>query len=285
MPDAGKEVLLRTRILVLTLATALLAALAIVPAAYALKVSVRAEGAASQVMPTSAITMSAQRQAVTDTVGHSYTNTDVATATAANALYWATQQCGVTWDFGVSAYGLFINSIAGLAADPTTFVNWWEFTVNGFAPPLGAGSLPAMAGDSYVFFQNPDAGYPAHGGKLLVTRVSAAVVKKGHALKITVLGDDLAKVNSAADAKRFGVTAIEKPAKFKAVDAATLHVGNRVYALTGSSLTIKNLPIGTFAIWTEKAMDANFVYARSVKTTVRVVKQVKKTKQIKQAKR
>ena len=265
---------MRTRTTVLTLATALLAALAIVPAAYALtlKVSVRAEGADYQVIPTSAITMSAKSQAVTDTAGHSYKNNDVATATAVNALYWATDQCGVAWDFGVGSYGLFINSIAGLAADPTTFANWWEFTVNGFAPSLGAGSLPAEAGDSYVFFQNPDAGYPALGGKLLVLRVSSAVVKKGHALKITVLGDDLAKVNSAADAKRFGVTAIEKPAHFKAVSAATLHVGNRVYALTGSSLTIKNLPVGTSAIWAEKAMDTSFVYARSVKTTVRVVK-------------
>ena len=262
---------MRTRTTVLTLATALLAALAIVPTAYALEVSVRAEGADYQVIPTSAITMSAKSQAVTDTAGHSYKNNDVTTATAANALYWATEQCGVAWDFGVGSYGLFINSIAGLAADPTTFANWWEFTVNGFAPSLGVGSLPAETGDSYVLFQNLDAGYPAHGGKLLVLRVSSAVVKKGHALKITVLGDDLAKANSAADAKRFGVTAIEKAAHFKAVDAATLHVGNRVYALTGSTLTIKNLPVGIFPIWAEKAMDASFVYARSVKTTVRIV--------------
>ena len=90
-------------------------------------------------------------------------------------------------------------------------------------------------------------------------------------MKITLVGDDLAKANSAADAKRFGATKIETPAQFKAVAGATLHVGNRVYTLTGSSVTIKDLPIGTFAVWTEKAMDASWVYARSVKTIVRVI--------------
>ena len=262
---------MRTRSLVLALAAALLVALAIAPAAYALRTSVRAEGTTYQVMPTTVIDMSAKRQAVTDTTGHSYTNKGVPTATAANAVYWATQKRGVTWDFSVSSYGLFINSIGGLSADPTTFANWWEVTVNGFAPSLGVGSLPAKAGDRYVLFQNPDAGYPPHGGKLLVVRVSALVLKKGRALKIKVVGDDLAKANSAADAKRFGATTIETPAHFRTVARATLHVGNRVYALTGSSVTIKNLPVGTFALWAEKAMGTSWVYVHSVKTIVRVV--------------
>jgi hypothetical protein len=262
---------MRTRTLVLALAVALLAALAFAPSASALRTSVRAEGATFQVMPTTIVTMPAQRQAVTDTAGHSFTNTDISGATAANALYWATQQRGVTWDFGVSSFGLFINAIGGQSADPTTFADWWEVTVNGFAPALGVGSLPAKAGDHYVLFQNPDAGYPPHGGQLLVVRVSALAVKKGRALKITVVGDDLAKVNSAADAKRFGATKIETPAQFKAIAGATLHVGNRVFALTGSSVTIKDLPVGSFAVWAEKAMDASFVYARSTKTIVHVV--------------
>jgi len=261
----------RTRTFVLALAVALLAALAIAPAANALKASVRAEGTTYQVVPTTIVTMSAQRQAVTDTAGHSYTNAEVNAATAANALYWATERRGITWDFGVGSFGLFINSIGGLSADSTTFANWWEVTVNGFAPPIGVGSLPAKAGDSYVLFQNPDAGYPPHGGKLLLVRVSAAAVKKGRVLRITVVGDDLAKVNGAADATRFGATAIETPAQFRTVDGATLHVGNRVYALTGSSLIIKNLPVGTFAVWAEKGMDATWVYARSAKTIVKVV--------------
>ena len=263
---------MRTRTLVLALAAALLVALAVAPAAYALKVSVRAEGATYQVMPTTVVDMSAKRQAVTDTAGLSYTNTDISSATAANALYWATQQRGVTWDFGVSSYGLFLNSIGGQAGESVApYADWWEFTVNGFAPSVGLGSLPAKAGDSYVLFQNPDgSGYrwrrQAAGGP----RVGPEI-KKGRALKITVVGDDLAKANSAADAKRFGTTKIETPAQFKAVAGATLHVGNRVYALTGSSVTIKDLPVGTFAVWAEKAMDTSFVYVRSVKTIVRVV--------------
>ena len=262
---------MRTRSLVLAIAAALLVALVAAPAAYALRTSVRAEGATFQVMPTTIVTMPAQRQAVTDTAGHTFTNTQLPGATAADALYWATQQRGVTWDFGVASFGLFINSIGGQSADATTFADWWEVTVNGFAPSLGVGGLPAKAGDRYVLFQNPDAGYPPHGGRLLVLRVSALVVKKGRALKIAVVGDDLAKANSAADAKRFGVTKIETPAQFQAVAGATLHVGNRVYALSGSSVTIKDLPVGAFALWAEKAMDASWVYARSVKTIVHVI--------------
>jgi hypothetical protein len=261
---------MRTRTLVLAAAVALLAALAFAPPASALRTSVRAEGATFQVLPTTVVIMPSKRQAVTDTAGHAYTNSEIATATAANAVYWATHRRGVTWDFGVSSFGLFINSIGGLSADPSTFADWWEVTVNGFAPPVGVGGLPAVAGDRYVLFQNPDAGYPAHGGKLLVARVSAHRIKKGRALRIAVVGDDLAKANSAADARRFGATTIETPARFKAVAEATLHVGNRVYALTGSTATIRNLPVGSFAVWVEKAMDASWVYARSVKTIVRV---------------
>jgi hypothetical protein len=261
---------MRTRVLVATIAAAALLALAAAPAASALRVTVRAEGTDRHVIPTTVVNMPATRAVVSDTAGNRYLYNDASSATAANALYWATELRGVPWVFSVSPLGLFIDSIDGLASDPSTYANWWEFTVNGFASNVGAGDLLAKAGDSYVFFQNPSSDM-LHGAKLLVVRFAPGrSIKAGRAVRITVVGDDLAKADSAADARRFHATQIETPAHFKPVSGATLHVGNRVYELRGSSILIKGLRVGRHAVWAEKAMDATWVYAPSAITLVNV---------------
>ena len=253
---------MRTRTFVLALAAALLVLLAAAPAAYALKVSVRAEGATFQVMPTTVVDHVRQaagrhrhRRPFLHEHGRPHGHSGQCSVLG-NASSGASRGTSAS-----SSYGLFLNSIGGLGGRVRRPIRRLVGVHRQRVRPVRGSrqGCPARAGDSYVFFQNPD-GSGTLGGKLLVVRVSALVIKKGRALKITVVGDDLAKANSAADAKRFGTTEIETPAQFAAVDGATLHVGNRVYALTGSSVTIKDLPVGTFAVWAEKAMDTSFVY-------------------------
>ncbi len=233
-------------------------------AAHAVTSSVRVEGATHLLLPTT--TVSESGGTYVDTSGESYKTSG---PTAFGALAVALRRAALPWDFGVSSFGVFVNSIAGQTMAPD-YSNWWEFTVNGFTPPVGMADLSTEDGDRYVLFQNPDAGYPPHGGKLLVVRPDRRVVAPGQRLTLTVLGDDLAKVNSAADAARFDATEVETPAQFQPVTGAQLHVGSRVYDLTGSSLTLDDLPAGTYGVWADKAMDDSWVYARAQVTLVDV---------------
>jgi hypothetical protein len=255
---------MRTRTVVVAMALALLAALVAAPAALAARTTVRVEGAAARILGVTAV--SENGGTYKDTGGDAYTSTQ---ATPFGALALALARGGLPWDFGVASFGVFVNSIDGQAMAPD-YKNWWEFSVDGYAPPVGIAGMPSLNGDSYVLFQNPDAGYPPHGAKLLVVRASRRGLTPGRPVTIAVVGDDLAKVNSQADATRFGATALETPAQFPAIAGATLHVGSRVYALTGSSITISDLPRGTFGVWAEKAMDATWVYARSSRTLIDV---------------
>lgn len=255
---------MRTRTVVVAATLAVLAVLVAAPAALAARTTVRVEGAAARIL--SATAVYEQGGTYEDSEGDTYTTTE---ATPFGALALALHRAGLPWDFGVASFGVFVNGIAGQAMAPD-YSNWWEFTVNGFSPPVGIAGLPSVGGDRYVFFQNSDAGYPPHGGKLLGVRVDHRGLTPGLPVTITVVGDDLAKANSQADATRFDTTAIETPAHFQPVEGATLHVGSRVYALTGSSITISDLPRATLAVWAEKAMDATWVYARSSRKLIDV---------------
>lgn len=258
---------MRTRVL-LAAALAVLALLCAAPAALAVPASVRVEGADHQIIPSTRVEVPAGGTAI-DTAGHSFTTSFAAPLLAADI---AANRHGVPWGFTEYAgMGVFIDSFAGSAMDPATYANWWEFVVNGYNSPLGVVGFPTRSDDRYLFFQNPDGGYPPHGAKVLVVRAAPARgVVPGTALTLSVVGDDVAKVNSQADASRFETTDIETPSQFQPVSGATLHVGTRVYQLTGDSLTVGDLPRGTFAVWAEKTMDDTWVYARSSKVTVDV---------------
>ena len=269
LPGAGEEVPVGTRTIVPATALAILVALALAPAALAVSASVRVEGASHQVMPMTWVDVRSAGGPVVDTAGHTYAG---AGPTPLCATGLAAHKNGISWGFTVyPGMGVFVDSFAGLVSDQVTYANWWEFAVNGYNSPLGAAGFPIEPGDRYVFFQNPDAGYPPHGGKLLVVGLAPARgLLPGQTLTVAVVGDDLSKVNSRADATRFETTAVETPEQFVPVAGCTVHVGSRVYHPAGDSFAVSDLPIGTFAIWAEKAMDDSFVYCRSPKVHVNV---------------
>lgn len=259
---------MRTRVL-LAAAVATVVLLCAAPAAFAVRASVRVEGADRQLIPATWVSVPADGGTAVDTAGHSYTTSFATPLLAADI---AASRCGIPWGFTEYAgMGVFIDSFADLVMDPTTYANWWEFVVNGYNAPLGVVGFSTYPDDRYLFFQNPDGGYPPHGARVLVVRATPARgVAPGTALTLSVVGDDVAKVNSQADASRFETTDIETPSQFQPVSGATLHVGTRVYPLTGDSITIADLPRGSFAVWAEKAMDDACVYARSSAMTVDV---------------
>jgi len=259
--------------LALVLAAALLTAgTLLAPAALAVTATVRAEAAGYTAIGPTAVEVPAAGGLVADSDGSTYTTT---IPTPLNALDLATQIHGVPWDMVVSSLGAYVNAIDGQTSDPSTFANWWQFNVNGYSPSVGAGALQANAGDSYLFFQNPDAGWPvAKTPKALVVRLSAGTaLAANQSFTISVVGDDLTKVNSQAEATRFDITdasQIETSDQFAPVDGATVHVGSRVYTPAGSTVTVSGLPDGTYKVWAEKAMDSSLVYVRSQKTIVTV---------------
>ena len=244
--------------------------LAAAPAASAAESSVRVQGAGQQVLARTTVNEEASGGTIADTDGTVF-QTESATALGATAL--ALRLDGVPWDMGVGSYGAFVNSIDGLASDPADYSNWWALAVNGYMSPVGAGGMQTMDGDSYVWFQNPDSTF-SKGATLLVVSPSGGTAKRGFtsgsAVKLTVVGDDLSMVNSAADATRFSCSDIESPAEFPIVAGASVHVGERVYADVDSTIAITDLAPGTYGVWAEKAMDGTSVYVRSETTLINV---------------
>jgi len=259
---------MKQRIILVLVAVAIVT-LAAAPAALAVSSSVRVQGATYQVLPATAVSEGTAGRTIVDTDGTSFATTS---ATALGATATALQLGGLPWDMSVSTYGPFINSINGLAA-ANDFSNWWDIVVNGYSSPVGAGSLQTVAGDHYLWFQNPDATgiKPAF---LLVTRVSGGTAKHGftpgQTVTLTTVGDDLSKVDSQADATRFSTTSIQTPAQFSALTGATVHVGSQVHSAAASTLAVTGLAPGTYAVWSEKAMDATNVYATSATTLFNV---------------
>ncbi len=170
----------------------------------------------------------------------------------------------------------FVNSVAGVGGPPD-WSSWWLYSVNGWGPDVGAGDLVLRAGDAVVFYQ-VDAAAPWMNKQLVVRVAPRRGLLPGQAVTIAVVGDDLARVNSATDAARWGLDAatdVETPAQFAPVTGATLHVGRRTYALDAAvygdgSITLTDLPLGTYRVWAERAPDAVYNYVRSAPVTINV---------------
>jgi hypothetical protein len=258
--------------LALALAAALVAGALAVPAALALPAGVRVEAAAYTAIGATDVDMPAIGGLVKDTDGNTLTTTF---ATPLSALDLAAQINGVPWGMTVSAMGAFVDTIDGQTMDPATFADWWQFNVNGYSPSVGASSLQAEAGDSYLFFQNPDTGWPVAKATqaLVVDLAPGTALSPGQALTVKVVADDLGKVNSQAAAARFDIVdpaQIQTPAQFAAANGCTIHVGSRAYTPAGGEVTVTGLSAGSYKVWAEKATDATTVWVRSAKTVVNV---------------
>jgi len=275
---------LRARVL-LAATLALLLAAAAAPAAFAVSASVRVEGAQYQVAPATTVNVP-NAGTVVDSDGTSFSypaHADGAGANALAALDRAAALRGFTYDFNVDYGSPFLVSVAGLTWDPADYSNSWTYLVNGVGYPIldmGAIDCALRKGDRVVWTQNPDATFE-RGSKLLRLRFSPGRgVTPGDSLTIRVLGDDAAKANSAAEARRWDLDpvanpdVVEKPADFTPVAGATLHVGSRVYVdgsggdAADGAITVSDLPKGTYGVWAEMPMDAGWTYVRS--TTQRV---------------
>lgn len=264
---------LRARVL-LAATLALLLAAAAAPAALAVSASVRVEGAPYQVAPATVVNVPASGT-MTDTDG---TAAGYTSPNALAALDKAAALRGVTYGFNTTYGAPFLEMVAGLGADPVDWSNGWTYMVNGVGYPIldmGAADCTLRKGDRVVFTQNPDATF-TRGAKLLRLRFAPGrAVKPGQTLTIAVLGDDVAKANSAAEATRWALdpvadpSVVEKPADFAPVTGATIHVGSRVYVdgaggdAADGKVSIADLPKGTYGVWTEAAMDAGYTYVRS----------------------
>lgn len=238
--------------------------------------TVRCEATGFTVLPATTVQEPASGGTYYDLDGSSYRTTE-ATAFGATAL--ALDKGSAVWDFAVSSYGVFVDSFAGQAMAPD-YSGWWAFAVNGYSSPLGAAALPTESGDAYLWFQNADNTW-SRGSVALVIDAARALAP-GQDLTVQVKADDLAKVNSASDADRFGITdpsQIQTPAEFPMVSGATVYVGNRstgetTRLATGSDLrgrlAVEDLAAGTYYVWAQKAMDGENVYARSDRLVVNV---------------
>ena len=271
---------LRARVL-LASTLALLLAAATAPAAFAVSASVRVEGASYQVAPATTVNVPASGT-IADTDGTTFTYSG---ANAMAALDRAAALRGFTYGFNTTYGSPFLEMVAGLTADPSDWSNGWTYMVNGVGYPIldmGAADCALHRGDSVVFTQNPDATFE-RGAKLLRLRFSPGRgVKPGESLRIRVVGDDTAKANSAAEATRWGYDPVtnpdivEKPADFAPVIGATVHVGSRVYVdgsgddVADGAITVADLPRGTYGVWAEMPMDADWSYVRSAVHRVNV---------------
>lgn len=265
---------MRMRHLVMGLVPILLAGFATVPAASAatapIKATARAEAAAATVIPSTAVLVPAST-VVTGTDGTTFTTTF---PSAFGAIAGAADLQGVPLTFSVSTMGVFVNAVAGLGGPPS-WISYWLYAVNGWGPDVGAGDLHLLRGDKVVFYEVTTG---AAATEQLVVRPSTIGPTPGQNVTFTVLGDDFTKPDSLADATRFQLdpATVQTPAQFPAVDGAVLHVGTRVYDLAaapyagGDSVTVSDLPKGTYAAWAEKAADASTTFVRSTKVLINV---------------
>ena len=170
-------------------------------------------------------------------------------------------------------------SVAGLTADADysrAAGSTWSTASATRSSTWAPGTASLRKGDVVVFAQNPDATF-SRGTKVLRLRFApAAPSSRARPSTITVLGDDIAKANSAAEATRWALdpvadpSIVEKPADFAPVAGATLHVGSRVYVdgaagdVADGKIAIADLPKGTYGVWAEMAMDAD-VHLRALR--------------------
>jgi FlgD Ig-like domain len=256
---------------------ALLVGLLVAPSALAVTATVRVEAAPFTVAPLTKVDVSPTARFF-DASGTPYRSfyikdgKTVFYASALGALAAAGERRGFSFE---AAYGGdFITNIAGFGALPD-YSQGWIYAVNGAGYPVvdvGALSFALHRGDSVLFTQYPDGAF-AHGTKALYTRLTKTVLTTGEALTITVVGDDLAKANSAVDATRFGVgaDAVETSSQFAPVEGALVHVGTASYVSDANGVvTVVTPPAGTSRVWAERDMDASFAYVRSPQRLVNV---------------
>lgn len=186
----------------------------------------------------------------------------------------------------------FVNSIADLGGAPS-WTTWWLYQVNGWSPDIGAHELATLTGDKLVFFEVSST-VPWTNKQLVVT-ASPRGVRPSEPVALTVREDDLDKFNNRVSFDRWGPPAegadpddpsddmteeeiaahIETLADSPLSAGATLHVGNRVYELSApysedGTITLTDLPVGTYSVWAEKPYDAEYNYVRSAETLIDV---------------
>ena len=252
-------------------ALALLAVLLAAPYALAAartKAAVRVEASAYTLAPPTAVAVDPVA-VFYDTAGNPYRP---GYASALGALSAAAKARGFSWEAGYG--GNFVMQIGGFSALPD-WSQGWVYAVNGTGFPfvsVGALDFRLASGDKVLFAQSPDATM-TRGMKLLAARVDQAdrAYETGQSVVVTVVGDDLAKVNSTTEAARYeaGPADIETAAQFQPVAGATVHLGS-LTATTDAlgQATFADATSGTYSVWAEAAMDASFVYVRSTHTLV-----------------
>ena len=245
----------RTLLTMVAVLATMLVLLAATPA-WAVTVTVRAQGLGGEVCTPLQVDIP-NGLTVTDS------NSTVINCGPANplgALYLAAESEGFT--FVTNAGGAFLDSIAGLGGPPA-WASWWLYAVNGCIPMVGMLDWELKDGDEILFFEA--------GGDPLAPWVDKALMvigptgaPAGSPVTLTVVGDDLAKANSAADAPRFGldeIADVEAPPAFAPVEGATVHVGSATYVTdSAGQVTIPVLPLGTHSVWAEKAFDQDWQY-------------------------
>lgn len=265
-----------TRRMLIVWAAAALLALALAAPALALTASVRVEASDMTLAPQTVVTLPDGPVTFRDSDGNTYRR-DFPCALAATAA--AATKLGFTWS---AAYGgAFVTNIGGFTSLPD-WSNGWVYMVNGVGYPVvdaAAIDFPLRDGDSVLWAQSPDSTF-SRGSVALVLRTNGTPGGRGVALTtgedlvVTVVGDDLAKVNSQADYERFGLsdpTQLETPDQFRPVPGARVHVGSVTYlADDNGAFTLSAPAPGTYRVWAEKFMDDTTWYVRTPQLLVNV---------------
>jgi len=234
--------------------------------------SVRIEALSHTVAPATTVPVP-RVSTVTDSLGATWFFTE---PMAVVALAKTADRRAFTFVTG-SAFN-WVQSIAGLGD------GWWCYQVNGWGPDIGIGELPITTGDKIVFYETTT--LPPYAAKPLVVTASPRGVRPGEPITFTVREDDLAKFNDRASFDRWGpnpagmtdeeiAAYIETLADSPLSAGATLHVGSRVYELgapdnADGTITLTDLPIGTYDVWAEKPSDAEYNYVRAAETLIDV---------------
>lgn len=267
-----------TRRTLALMAAVVLLVLALAGPAVALTASVRVEASDMTVAPATGVTLPDGPVTVRDSNGTAFS---AGFPNALAALAAAADRCGFTWEAMPSGIGAFVTNIAGFTSLPD-WSQGWVYAVNGAGYPVvdvAADDFRLREGDAVLYAQSPDATW-SRASAALVLRTNGSVVARGAALApgedlvVTVLADDLAKVDSQADYERYGLSdpaLLETPDEFAPVAGATVHVGSAAYT-TGAdgTVTVSAPATGTYRVWAEKAMDETTWYVRSPQTLVNV---------------
>lgn len=246
----------------LAAAAALVAAtslLTLATPALAVRATVRVQGLEHEICPPTTVDVT-DNLVVTDSAANVI---DCDTPTALGALYLAAQERSFEFVTASSSGGVFLDSLAGSGGSSNGGSSWWMYAVNGCTPWLGLADLNLEPDDEILLYEvSGDSPAPWNNKALVLQEPTTCLA--GQATTFTVRGDDLGKPNNAADAVRFGLGSdaeVESPEAFAPVAGAVLHVGPDTFE-SGSDgqVSIPAVPVGTYAVWLEKAFDTDFNY-------------------------